>query len=322
MLNMRQNPRLESTGIMGKLRILAIGSHPDDIELGCGGTLFKAAQAGHEVYMYILSRGDKSGNPAERTRELFESATFLGAKTLWIDNFVDTQLTVGSSLVNHIEYFIHRADPDLILTHPLKDYHHDHRAVAECTVEAARNSQNVLAYEIPVTKEFNPQLYYDISSVIEEKLKLASIFLSQAGKVFTLGNTIKGMAEYRALQNRLDGTVTHAEAFEVLKLCVNSDFNMTKFAKRTVPLAVFHDIGRSLKEIIEYTPSAAIAERLKSADKNDTSILTAPPAQVPQGKESKEKMLLSSLDLAKALGSANVTTSAASVEQAKVLLEG
>lgn len=78
---------------------------------------------------------------------------------LWVDDFEDTDLTVGSRIINHIEYFVHKADPDIILTHPLRDYHHDHRAVAECTLEAARNSQNVFAYEIPLAMEFAPQLY-------------------------------------------------------------------------------------------------------------------------------------------------------------------
>lgn len=41
---------------MRKLNILAIGSHPDDIELGCGDTLIKAARAGHDVFMYVLTR--------------------------------------------------------------------------------------------------------------------------------------------------------------------------------------------------------------------------------------------------------------------------
>lgn len=308
---------------MGKLSILAIGSHPDDIELGCGGTLMKAARAGHDVYMYVLTKGGKSGNPAERTRELFESAMFIGAKTLWVDNFEDTELTVGSEVINHIEYFIHRADPDIILTHPPNDYHHDHRAVSECTIEAARNSQNVISYEIPVTKEFNPQLYYDISTVIEDKVRLIGIFSSQAGKVFTLGNTIKGMAEYRAQQNRFNGTVSHAEAFEVLKLCVNADFNMMKFAKREIPLAVLHDIGRSLKDIIEYTPSAALSDRLKSADKADSSILAVVQPQVSVLKGSKERTLLTSLSRAEALEPVSAASPVQAVNHAEeVVMEG
>ncbi|GEM_PF-323001 len=279
---------------MGKLRILAIGSHPDDIELGCGGTLLKAARAGHEIFMYVLTRGNRSGSAEERTNELFQSATFVHAKTLWVDNFQDTDLAVGSRIINHIEYFIHRSDPDVILTHALNDYHHDHRAVAESTLEAARDSQNVLAYEIPVTKEFVPQLYYDVSDVIDDKVRLIGLFLSQRGKSFTLGSAVKGMAEYRALQSRLNSTVTHAEAFQVLKMCTNTNFGMIKFAKRSIPSAVLEGINGSLKDIIEFSPYAHVAEILKSADPRAGSIHAVAPSEILVHSGKKDELLASS----------------------------
>ncbi len=279
---------------MGKLRILAIGSHPDDIELGCGGTLLKAARAGHEIFMYVLTRGNRSGNADERTNELFQSATFVHAKTLWVDSFQDTDLTVGSRIINHIEYFIHRSDPDIILTHAMNDYHHDHRAVAESTLEAARDSQNVLAYEIPVTKEFSPQLYYDVSDVIDDKVRLIELFLTQRGKSFTLGSAVKGMAEYRALQSRLNSTVSHTEAFQVLKMCTNTDFSMKKFARKTIPSAVLEGINGSLKDIIEFSPYAHLTDMLKSADPGSSSIHAPAPPEILVHNDKQDELLVSS----------------------------
>ncbi|MFL6371987.1 MAG: PIG-L family deacetylase, partial [Nitrososphaera sp.] len=53
------------------MNILAIGAHPDDIELGCGGLLLKASrQDRHNIFMYTLTRGGASGDPEERTKEL------------------------------------------------------------------------------------------------------------------------------------------------------------------------------------------------------------------------------------------------------------
>jgi LmbE family N-acetylglucosaminyl deacetylase len=52
------------------MKIVAIGAHPDDIELGCGGLVLKAVRNGHNVYMYTLTRGSASGDPKERTKEL------------------------------------------------------------------------------------------------------------------------------------------------------------------------------------------------------------------------------------------------------------
>lgn len=212
----------------------------------------KAAKAGHNVFMLVLTRGSKSGDPLERTKEVIESAKFIGAKTAWIDNFEDTNLKVESRLVNHLEYFVAKADPDIIFTHAPSDYHHDHRAVAECTEEAARNYQNVLAYEIPVTKEFSPQVYYDISDVIEDKVHLIELFWSQRGKIFTKINAIKGMAEYRALQSRLNTTITHVESFQVMKMCFNADFRPMKLRQKGVPAAVLEEMEKDLADVIEY----------------------------------------------------------------------
>ena len=137
------------------MKILAIGAHPDDIELGCGGLLIKAAREGHEVYMYTVTRGAASGDPEHRTDELKRSAKFIGAKQLWIDNFEDSKLSVTNELINHIEYFINKANPDVIFTHSHGDTHHDHRAIAAATVEAARFNSNILAYEIPLSRSFH-----------------------------------------------------------------------------------------------------------------------------------------------------------------------
>jgi LmbE family N-acetylglucosaminyl deacetylase len=210
------------------MNILAIGAHPDDIELGCGGLLIKASREGHSVFMYTLTRGGASGEPRERTEELKRSAKFIGAKDLQIDDFEDTKLTPGPELINHIESYIHVADPDIIITHSQKDVHHDHRAIATATIEAGRASSNILSYEIPLTKEFDPQIYYDITDVIDEKVQLIEIFWSQNSKLFLKSNAIKGLAEYRALQSRLGPSINYVETFEVVKACLDKQFTLMK----------------------------------------------------------------------------------------------
>lgn len=208
------------------MNILAIGAHPDDIELGCGGLLMKAAKQGHNVHMYSLTRGAASGDPANRVKELTRSAKFIGAKNLWIDNFEDTKLTVNAELINHIEHHIMKSDPDIIFTHSQGDVHHDHRAIALSTLEAGRFASNMFAYEIPLTKTFTPQIFYDVSDVIDKKVELINIFWSQHSKLYLKANAIKGLAEYRALQSRLNGHIRYVEAFEVLKLCFDNEFKL------------------------------------------------------------------------------------------------
>ncbi|HWY36140.1 MAG TPA: PIG-L deacetylase family protein [Nitrosopumilaceae archaeon] len=210
------------------MKILAIGAHPDDIELGCGGLLLKAARQGHEVHMYSVTRGAVGGDPKQRTKELMQSAKFIGAKNLWIDNFEDTRLTVGNELISHIEFFVNKVDPELIITHSHGDVHHDHRAVSLSTVEAGRFVSNILSYEIPLTRNFEPQVFFDITDVIDDKVELIKKFSSQQSKLYLQADGIKGLAEYRALQSRLNSTVNHVEAFEVLKLCLDKEFKLLK----------------------------------------------------------------------------------------------
>jgi len=232
------------------VNILAIGAHPDDIELGCGGLLIKAARQGHNVSMYTLTRGAASGDPEQRTKELMQSAKFIGAKKLWIDNFEDTKLSLSSELINHIEFFINKADPDIVITHSLGDTHHDHRAIAASTVEAGRFIPSILSYEIPVTKDFKPQVYYDISDVIDDKIELINIFWSQRSKMFLKSNAIKGLAEYRALQSRLNTSVTCVEAFEVQKLCFGKEFKLLKVPQENIPRIASVQMPREVIESV------------------------------------------------------------------------
>lgn len=235
------------------MNILAIGAHPDDVELGCGGLLLKAAKNGHNVFVYTLTKGAASGDPNERTRELKYSADHIRVKTSWIDNFEDTKLSLNSELIKHIEYIINKSNADIVYTHSVSDTHHDHRAVAASTIEAGRLVNNILSYENAVTKDFKPQVYYDITDVIDDKIELINIFRTQKDKMFLQSNAIKGLAQYRALQSRMNTSITSVEAFEVIKLSFTKDFNLIETLQN---YNFINKINSSIaKDIIEYIPS-------------------------------------------------------------------
>ena len=223
------------------MNILAIGAHPDDIELGCGGLLLKAVREGHNICMYTLTRGSASGDPIQRTLESIEAAKFIGVGTLLIDNFEDTKLSSNSELIRHIEYVINSIHPDVVYTHPFGDTHHDHRAVAEATLEGGRFVPNILSYEMPVTKDFKPHVYYDISDVIDDKIELLNVFCSQKHKMFLASHATRGLAQYRALQSRLDQSVTAVEAFEVLKLGLGNDFRLLTTTRNNTRMDIHYD---------------------------------------------------------------------------------
>jgi len=233
------------------MNILAVGAHPDDIELGCGGLLIKAVKQGHYVYMYTLTQGGASGDPEERTLELKQSSKIIGAKALWIDNFEDTKLAVSSELINHIEFFINKSEADIVITHSLSDTHHDHKAVAASTIEAGRFVPNIMSYEIPLTKDFKPQIYYDISDVVDEKVELIKLFWSQQSKLYLKADAIKGLAQYRALQSRLNTSINFVEAFEVLKLCFDKEFKLYMTSHEQIPRRE-ESKNRSVNRILEF----------------------------------------------------------------------
>jgi LmbE family N-acetylglucosaminyl deacetylase len=206
------------------LEILAIGAHPDDIEIGCGGLLIKAASAGHSIHILDLTRGEAGGgNSSLRENEARKSAKVIGAKNLWFGEYKDTELVPNGALVNSIEEFVKKVNPLLILTHSIHDDHHDHRAVGYATIEAGRYCENILAYENPLTKDFKPEVFVDISDVIDKKTKLLTFYQTQKNKTYLKKNAIYGLASYRSLQSRLEG-VTFAEAYQVIKLKILDQF--------------------------------------------------------------------------------------------------
>lgn len=115
------------------MRVLAIGAHPDDIELQCGGTLALYAKQGHEVFAAVATNGDMGNfdvEPAQlaviREAEFRESCKVLGADPIWM-GYPDERLTNTMETRLAFVDVIRRVDPDLVITHGPNDYHPDHR---------------------------------------------------------------------------------------------------------------------------------------------------------------------------------------------------
>ncbi len=210
------------------VEILAIGAHPDDVELSCGGLLLSAARSGNDVYIYTITRGGAGGDPGQRVKEAQKSAQFMGAKALRLDALPDSRLGEGYDLISRTESRIDNVHPGIILTHHAGDVHHDHRTIARATVEAGRYDSNILAHEIPLTRGFDPKMLYDISDVIDDKVQLVKLFASQSEKFHLRANAIKGLAEYRALQSRFKGSINYVEEFDASKLCLGNEFKLKK----------------------------------------------------------------------------------------------
>lgn len=156
---------------MDKMNILAIGAHPDDIEIGCGGALIKYADRGHKVYLMVLTGGGQGGNRNVRRDEQETAGNIMGVEKIFWGEYEDTHLVVNQELISKIEEVIYKICPSFIFCHFPDDTHQDHRRLSQATQSAARNLRNVLFYEGPTTWGFNPQVFVDIGETLDRKIK-------------------------------------------------------------------------------------------------------------------------------------------------------
>jgi len=168
------------------MRVLAIGAHPDDIELGCGGALLVHRRAGHDLSMLVMTGGERGPRGmTSRRAEQEEVASALGAELHW-GGFTDGAVDAGHDAVGVIEAAIASSRADVIYTHGVADTHQDHRATAEATLAAGRRNARLLCYETPSSIAFAPHVYVDIDGLVEAKLDLLRMHLSQGGYTGTL----------------------------------------------------------------------------------------------------------------------------------------
>ena len=193
--------------------VLAIGAHPDDIELGCGATLLAHRRAGHAVTMLVMTAGRGDAEQRARPDEQEEAAALLGAALVW-GGFQDGRIPGGEPAVAVIEDAIARADAEVIYTHGAADSHQDHRTVAAATAAAARKTQRVLCYETPTSLGFSPTHFVDAAGLVEAKLGLIRAHLSQVMKNGLVDlDAVEAQARFRGFQAR----IRHAEAFEATR---------------------------------------------------------------------------------------------------------
>ncbi|WP_337062149.1 PIG-L deacetylase family protein [Kineococcus sp. G2] len=200
--------------------VLAVGSHPDDVELGCGGTLARHAAAGDRVTMLVVTHGQAGpGDVDRRTAEQREAAATLGADLVW-GGLVDGEVSNHElELVHLIESTIRSVGADVVYTHGVDDTHQDHRAVALATLGAARHCRQVLTYESPSSYGFRPHLFVDITSALDKKTAALGCHRSQVADSRMVDlEVVRNQAGYRGFQSRVgcaEGFVPHRLVLEV-----------------------------------------------------------------------------------------------------------
>ncbi len=229
----------------GKLRVLAAGAHPDDIEICCAGTLARYVEEGHKAFISITCRGnagtlDASAEEIVKTRakEAKKAADIIGAELIMLD-FGDAELFYDKQTMAIFIDLIRQAKPDVIITHPPEEenWHNDHLLTRRLIMDASlwathHNLRMELKY--PPT-HITPSLFYfdqymngfslgpthyvDITSTFEIKKKALSQHQSQIS--FTRKLYGPNFLEYTESIAKLRGYecgVKYAETFRELAI--------------------------------------------------------------------------------------------------------
>ncbi|MDD5006002.1 MAG: PIG-L family deacetylase [Candidatus Omnitrophica bacterium] len=206
------------------MKILAIGAHFDDVELGCGGSLLKHRDKGDEIYIIVVTNSGYTSatkglyrKAEEAKSEGEKSAKFLGAKLICCDKEPIT-LVATEKLVLEIEEIVSRINPDRVYTHQPNDFHADHAVVGYVSMRACRKCDEVLLYRSNWYIMGNSQednYYVNISEYIDKKVELLRLFESE------MKNVNYSWIDFVKKQNSSDGAkvnVSYAETFRIAKM--------------------------------------------------------------------------------------------------------
>lgn len=228
-------PDAPPRGPSGPMHVLAVGAHPDDVEILCSGTLARFVQEGHRVTIAHASLGDKGHAeiPHDRVATVRREEARAAAATIGADSvtmgFLDGQIEGGADARRRTVDLIRAVRPDLIMTHHPGDYHGDHRAVTELVLDAsfmatipyypsthpAHDVTCPVYFMDTVTGlGFEPSDYVDVTGTIDLKQQAMACHRSQVDwlddhHATGVADLIDATARFRGLQCG----VRYAEAF-------------------------------------------------------------------------------------------------------------
>ncbi len=209
-------------GSRDPLRILCLGAHSDDIEIGCGGTLLRllAEREGSSVHWVVCST-----TPVREREARSSAADFLARAskaTVVAKTFRESFFpSAWAEIKEFFEEVRRDVEPDLILSHHRHDAHQDHRVVAELTWNTFRNHL-VLEYEIPKFEGDlgTPNVFFPLPRAIAERKVelLLHHFASQASRAWFRADTFHGIMSIRGVE--CNAPEARAEAFHLRKLAL------------------------------------------------------------------------------------------------------
>lgn len=207
----------------GPLKMLCLGAHADDIEIGCGGTILKFVRSGGtlEVYWYVFGASGKRATEAVESANLFLDG--VKKKKIMVKNFRDGFFPYqGGKIKNLFEELKKSFNPDIIFTHYRDDLHQDHRVISRLTWNTFRD-HFILEYEVPKYDGdlSSPNLFVPIDEATSAKKVelIMNVFRSQRQKHWFTEDTFLSILRLRAIETGSAGR--YAEAFYSRKMLLD-----------------------------------------------------------------------------------------------------
>ena len=206
-----------------KVKVVVTGGHPGDPEYGCGGTVARYADLGHEVVLLYLNKGewtDKPGyDPAPvRVGEATKACEILKARPLFAGQ-IDGKAIVDAAHYDQFHHQLTAEQPDVVLTHWPIDNHADHRAMSLLVYEAwlrMKKSFALYYYEVSNgedTLQFTPTHYVDITATEPRKRAACYAHASQApDRFYALQELVTRMRGLESGHKQAEGYIRHVQS--------------------------------------------------------------------------------------------------------------
>lgn len=202
--------------------ILVFGAHPDDIEIGMGGTVAKLSGLGYNVKLIIatLPNFTERDKKEERKMEAIRSSKVLGCPEPDFLDLPTEQMVHSRKLIGIMDKYMLDYKPAAVFTQWIGDSHQDHQALTKSVISGSRDTTDLYMYEttIPggITEQaFRPQLFINMTDYIEPKKSALECFESQQARCGPIWiDAIVGRAAYRGYQLNCK----YAEAFEIIRI--------------------------------------------------------------------------------------------------------
>ncbi|HEX9908549.1 MAG TPA: PIG-L deacetylase family protein [Thermoplasmata archaeon] len=200
-----------------KLRVLAVGAHPDDIEVGCAGTLLKHKSLGDDLVIAITTQGGYGGRSwGQIQAEALKASNVLGTEYIILDNKIG-HYEMNWKTVGELDKIISEHKIDTVYSVWHGDSHQDHRLTFQNVLAACRRKliQNLYCYELSdysyrSQDTFNARFFVDISDYMDKKIESVKCYKSYITDQHI--EAVLGLAKHRGLACGSE----YAEAFEPL----------------------------------------------------------------------------------------------------------